>query len=57
MQNIRIKKEVFEKLYNKYTNRELCKKLNITEPTLQRHLKQANIKKKGSGRRKNLTLY
>jgi DNA-binding CsgD family transcriptional regulator len=57
MQYIKIKKELFQELYNKYTNKELCDKLNITEPTLQRHIKQSGIKKKGSGRRKNLILY
>lgn len=39
-----------EKKYNSMTNQELCLELEVSMPTLSRMLKEAGIKRKGSGR-------
>lgn len=46
-----ITKEELKELYRSMTNKELAKKLGITEPTLISALKRCGIKPKGRGNR------
>ena len=47
-----MKKDELKKLYETMSNKDLAKKLGISEPTLTRHVKDAGILLKGKGRRK-----
>lgn len=44
-----ISKEELSAIYNGNTNKEACKILGVSEPTLNRYLKKAGIQTKGSG--------
>lgn len=46
-----ITKEKLSKMYSEMNNAEICKKLNITNPTLVSYLKYYDIKLKGKGNR------
>lgn len=46
-----ITKEELQKIYLEKTNKEICKKLGITMPTLVSMLKKSNIELKGAGNR------
>ena len=43
------------KLYYSMSNKELCKKLGVTNPTLMKYLKTAGIPLKGMGNRTKRT--
>ncbi len=47
----KITKDKLTEMYNTMTNRELCEKLNMTNPTLIKLLKGANIPLKGKDRK------
>lgn len=51
-----ITKEKLEKLYNTYSNKDVCIKLGITEPTLLGMIERAGIKKKGKGKREKIRI-
>lgn len=46
-----IKKQELEKLYKKLSNKDLARKLNISQSTLLCLLKDSNISLKGKGNR------
>ena len=46
-----MKRSQLLKLYNENSNKELASMLDISEPTLIRHLRNFGIPLKGSGRR------
>tara|TARA_R100001530_G_scaffold121321_1_gene88741 strand:+ start:641 stop:817 length:177 start_codon:yes stop_codon:yes gene_type:complete len=48
---MKITKKQLEQLYNNYSNKIVCEKLGITNPTLISLLKKCDIKTKGSGNR------
>lgn len=48
--------DYLKNLYSNNTNKEVCKILQITEPTLLTYVKTYNIQKKGSGRRKKIKM-
>jgi hypothetical protein len=45
----KINKEELKKIYRSNTNKEVCKMLDISLPTLLRYLKEFGIKRKGKG--------
>lgn len=47
---LKITKEKLSEIYHSMSNKEACKKLGVTEPTLLRMIDKAGIEKKGSGR-------
>ena len=47
-----ITKAKLKRLYETMNNKDICKMLDITEPTLLSYLKKLNIKLKGKGNRK-----
>lgn len=48
---IKISKEKLEKLYYSMPNKEVCKRLNVTNTTLIKYLRSVGIKTKGMGNR------
>lgn len=48
---LKITKKELEELYTNNPNKEVCKALNISNPTLSTYLKKAGIKLKGKGNR------
>lgn len=50
---ISITKASLEKMYFTTSNKEICKKFGITNPTLISYLKYYDIKLKGKGNREN----
>lgn len=51
MKVTKITVEELEQLYTNNPNKVVCKKLGITNPTLLKYLRSANIPLKGSGNR------
>ena len=51
MEQQSLTKAELEKLYYSMTNKALCEKLGITNPTLTSYVKKAGIPLKGSGNR------
>ena len=49
-----ITKEKLEKLYTTYSNKDVCIKLGISEPTLIAMIDKAGIEKKGKGKREKI---
>lgn len=49
-------KEELEKMYNSMTNEELCKKLDISKPTLSKYISDLGIEPKGKGTKKKLKI-
>jgi len=49
-----ITKEKLEKLYTTYSNKDVCMKLGISEPTLIIMSDKAGIQKKGKGKREKI---
>ena len=49
----KIKKEKLEELYRAFPNKVVCKKLGVTNVTLMKYIRLANITPKGSGNRAN----
>jgi len=49
-------KKKLKELYEKMTNKELCKLLNITTPTLLSYIKKAGIEPKGRGNKSTLKI-
>ena len=45
----KISKAELQEIYNNNTNKDACKILGVSEPTLSRYLEMAGIPKKGSG--------
>ena len=52
---MQITKQKLEKLYLENDNKEVCRILGITNPTLISYLKHYKIKLKGKGRRNHST--
>jgi len=50
---LRIKNEELKQLYFAKKNKEICKILGVTMPTLMSYLKKAKIELKGSGNRES----
>jgi len=49
-----ITKDKLENLYNTYSNKDVCIKLGISEPTLIGMIEKAGITKKGKGKREKI---
>ncbi|MCP4269147.1 MAG: hypothetical protein GY777_26870 [Candidatus Brocadiaceae bacterium] len=49
-----ITKEKLEKMYNTYSNKDVCIKLGVSEPTLIGMIERAGIQKKGKGKREKI---
>jgi len=50
-----IQKSKLERMYREMTNKEICKKLGITNPTLVSYLKKLDIPLKGRGNNRRTT--
>lgn len=48
---MKLTKKKLKELYENNTNKDLCKMLNITNPTLVKYIKDAGIERKGMGNR------
>ena len=49
---MQITKQELQNLYDNNLSKDVCAKLNISEPTLRKTLKDAGIKLKGKGKRR-----
>jgi len=49
-------KKELQDLYNSMTNEELCKKLDVSKPTLIKYLTDLEIPMKGKGYKKKLVI-
>lgn len=49
-------KEELEKMYYSMTNEDLCKKLDISKPTLSKYISDLGIEPKGKGTKKKIKI-